>query len=219
MDELDAGPFSAWIAGVGEPVDVPCGTCTACCRSAYFIHVEPDETETLRHLPKALLFPAPGRPPGHQVLPFDDRGRCPMLGERGCTIYAQRPRTCRTYDCRVFTAAGLDPADDDKPHIAERTRRWRFDTAAEPTAAEQLDAVRRAARYLRARAHECFPDGDAPTSNGQRALLAVQVHTAFLDPHAEPDAATVRAAIAEHRSPRNGRTHGPEPGLGGPPVR
>src|SRR5262245_47949648 len=88
--------------------DVPCGGCTACCSSSQFVLIEPDEAETLAHVPGPLLFPAPGRPDGHVLLGYDDRGRCPMLGDDGCTIYAHRPRACRTYDCRVLAAAGVD---------------------------------------------------------------------------------------------------------------
>ena len=35
-------------------------TCTACCTSSQFVHIEPDETDTLAHIPAALRFPAPG---------------------------------------------------------------------------------------------------------------------------------------------------------------
>jgi hypothetical protein len=30
-----------------------------------------------------------------------------ISGERGCTVYEQRPAVCRTFDCRVFAAMGL----------------------------------------------------------------------------------------------------------------
>ncbi len=130
-DPLPAGELSSWLAGMqaalrgeGES-DVPCGRCTACCRSAQFVHIEPDETDTLAHVPAALRVPAPGRPHGHVVIGYDEHGRCPMLGEHGCTIYEHRPRTCRTYDCRVFAATGIAP-DPTQPAVAERVRRWRF---------------------------------------------------------------------------------------------
>jgi uncharacterized protein len=198
--QLDAGPFSAWLARAVErqEMDVPCGTCTACCRSAYFIHVEPDETDTLRHIPKQLLFPAPGRPKGHQVLGFDERGHCPMLTDAGCSIYEQRPRTCRTYDCRVFTAAGLSPADDGKADIAGRVARWRFvvDREDEPHAVTELEAVRRAAAYLERRRTDCFPEGDGPVNNGQRAALAIQIHRLFLA-GVDPEPSEVCAALAD----------------------
>ena len=140
MDEqLDAGEFAAWLTGMqaalrGEQdADVPCNGCTACCTSSMFIHIEPDELDTLAHIPTQLLFPAPRRPQGHVVLGHDERGHCPMLIDNRCSIYEHRPRTCRTYDCRVFAATGLDAADGDerKSAIAERVERWRFDHRTE----------------------------------------------------------------------------------------
>lgn len=198
-EPIAAGPFSAWLAAATDPgrradMDVPCGSCTACCRSSYFVHVGPDETDTLRHIPERLLFPAPGRPKGHRVLGFDDRGHCPMLTDAGCSIYDHRPRTCRSYDCRVFAAAGLSPSDDGKHDIAARADRWRFDVETEPAAATEHEAVRRAAAFLEERSVECFPDGGAPRQSGQRAALAVKVHRVFLTT-ADPEPAVVRAAL------------------------
>jgi len=103
-----AGRFGPWLAGMHEALDgtadsdVPCGTCTACCHAAQFIHIAPDETDTLAHIPPALLFPAPRAPKGHVLMGYDRDGRCPMLVGDRCSIYAHRPRTCRTYDCSVF---------------------------------------------------------------------------------------------------------------------
>jgi hypothetical protein len=151
-DPLAAGRFATWLDGFAAALDgtgdadVPCNGCTACCESRQFVLVAPEETDTLAHIPTELLFPAPGMPPGHRVMGYDQHGRCPMLGERGCTIYEHRPRTCRTYDCRVFAAAGVD-ADSDQVLLAERVRRWRFD---HPSAEDRLlhDAVESAARTL-----------------------------------------------------------------------
>jgi Fe-S-cluster containining protein len=39
-----------------------------------------------------------------------------MLIDNRCSIYPHRPRTCGTYDCRVFPAAGLD--NDEKVRIS-----------------------------------------------------------------------------------------------------
>ena len=197
---LPAGRFSAWLAAAADPVqvemDVPCGTCTACCRSSYFIHVGPDEHDTLRHIPKRLLFPAPGRPKGHRVLGFDERGHCPMLTDAGCSIYEHRPRTCRSYDCRVFTATDLSAREDGKVDIAQRVDRWRFDLDSEPHAVTELAAVRRAAAYLQEHRDQIFPDGDAPVNNGQRAALAIKIHRLFLTT-SDPAPELVRATVAE----------------------
>ena len=106
--DLAAGEFTDWLenmcralAGRGES-DVPCGDCDACCRSSYFIAVTPEDEAARRRIPAALLFDAPGAPPGHQLLGYDEAGRCPMLKSTGCDVYADRPGTCRTYDCRFL---------------------------------------------------------------------------------------------------------------------
>jgi Fe-S-cluster containining protein len=179
--EVEAGPFSAWLKGLQEALrgerdaEVPCGGCTACCRSSQFVHIGPDETDTLAHIPAELLFPAPRLPQGHVLLGYDERGHCPMLVDDKCSIYEHRPRTCRTYDCRVFPAAGLvaDLAgeEDDKAEIAARAGRWRFSF---PTAADraQHDAVQAAAQRLLA-------ESDAPIT--QLAVRAIEIHDEFGD--------------------------------------
>jgi hypothetical protein len=179
---LPAGTFSTWLEAIegaldGEQgSDVPCGSCTACCRSGQFVHIEPDETDTLAHIPAPLLFPAPQRPRGHVVMGHDQQGHCPMLVGDACSIYEHRPRACRTYDCRVFAAAGIAA---DKPFIQERARRWRFDL---PSSADRarLGSVRAAARSI-GEHPERLPDGAAPANATATALLAIEIHDAFLD--------------------------------------
>ena len=160
---LGAGDFGAWLddmrAAVRGEQDavVPCGECTACCTSSQFVHVGPDETDALAHIPPELLFPAPGFPDGHVLMGYDEHGHCPMLEHGRCTIYEHRPRTCRSYDCRVFAAADVVP---DAAAIAARVAEWRFsyptsdDLAAHEavkTAAREAAGVRNATeRALRA---------------------------------------------------------------------
>jgi hypothetical protein len=122
---IDAGRFSTWLDDLqqrGEMV-VPCGACSACCTSSQFVHIEPDEIDVLAHVPAALRFPAPGLPKGHAVMGYDERGHCPMLVDGACSIYEHRPRTCRTYDCRIFSATAVVP---DQPAVAARVQQWRF---------------------------------------------------------------------------------------------
>lgn len=129
--EPQSGPidFGPWLSamdralrGKGE-ADVPCATCSACCTSAQFVHIGPDEADTIAHIPSELLFPAPGGSSGEALLGYDDRGHCPLLADGRCSIYEHRPVACRTYDCRIFAATGVEP---DQPGVAERVRRWRF---------------------------------------------------------------------------------------------
>lgn len=149
-DEIkEAGEFETWLTDMHAALrgerdsDVPCDGCTACCASSQFVNIEPDETDTLAHIHAALRFPAPGRPSGHVLLGYDEHGRCPMLGDHGCTIYEHRPRTCRTYDCRVFTATGIEP-DASQPAIRAQVRRWRFEVTT-PEAGTRWRALHDAA--------------------------------------------------------------------------
>jgi len=182
---LDAGDFSAWLRSAlsairdGAPSAVPCAGCTACCSSSQFVHIEPDEADVLAHIPAALLFPAPGRPHGHVLLGFDERGHCPMLVEGGCSIYEHRPRTCRTYDCRVFAATGIEPGAA-QVAIAHRARRWRFREADADARAEQV-AVESAGRSLDERRTRLAAT-PVPADPTQLAVLAVDVHDVFLQP-------------------------------------
>ena len=218
--ELPAGEFASWLSEIQGAIrgergaDVPCDGCTACCRSSQFVHIEPDETGTLSRIPRELLFPAPLRPSGHMILGYDERGHCPMLVDDACSIYEHRPRTCRTYDCRVFPAAGIDAADDKAP-IAQRARRWQFSFPA-PDDRNAYAAVRAAATFLEDHP-ELYPEG-APPNVTQRAVLAVELHRLFLRDDedvegttvVEPDAATVRVAIERatrsRRAPRSARS-------------
>lgn len=207
---LPAGDFSSWLATMLDALagdgatDVPCGECTACCRSSQFVHVGPDETAALARIPAELLFPAPGLPPGHVLLGYDESGRCPMLGEHGCTIYDDRPRTCRTYDCRVFPAAGIEPDEPTKAAIAERVREWRFEHPGPDDAARHA-AVTAAARFLRDHP-DALPPEHAPTTATQLAVAGVEAHAAFLG--GDPDAGAVRVEVLRRRGlpPGSGRS-------------
>lgn len=197
---LDAGPYSAWVDGMhralsdGSDADVPCGPCVACCASSQFVHIEPDETDALAHIPRQLLFPAPMLPRGHVLMGYDERGRCPMLTNAGCSIYEHRPRTCRVYDCRVFPAADVTP-NGDKPLIARQARRWHFE---HPSPDDQIrhDATRSAAVFLRRHRDE-LPDHLAPRNATQHAVSALAVHDLFVGE--EPDPAVVHAELARRR--------------------
>ncbi len=209
IPELDAGGFSSWLRMMEAALagqrgsDVPCGSCTACCTSSQFIHIGPDEADTLAQIPGDLLFPAPGLPPGHVLLGHDERGHCPMLVDERCTIYAHRPATCRIYDCRVLPAAGVG-ADDDQPRIGRQASRWRFDHPSATDLVEH-DAVRAAAAFLRDDPE--VREMGSPRAT-QLAVLAVEIHGLFVardpatggvspaDPHADEVRVEVRRRVA-----------------------
>jgi hypothetical protein len=154
---VDVTALEAWLVRLGDSLegtaemDVPCGDCTACCTSAQFVHLTPDDTAALEVIPRELLFPAPGLPEGHLLLGHDEDGRCPMLIDGACSIYSRRPRTCRTYDCRVFAVAGVVA---DQPDIAAAASRSELDgdpelltrirDAVDPTVPRALERALRA---------------------------------------------------------------------------
>jgi Fe-S-cluster containining protein len=185
--DLPAGCFSSWLRRLRRSlikengVDVPCGDCNACCKSSYFIHIRPEETQTqtqtLTRIPRGLLFAAPGLPMGNVLLGYDEHGRCPMLIDDQCSIYEHRPQTCRNYDCRIFTAAGIAAGDDDKALITGRIRYWKFSYPTKHDR-DQHAAVQAAAMFLREHA-VCFPAGVLSNSS-QLAILAIKVYDVFL---------------------------------------
>jgi hypothetical protein len=175
-EPLTAGDFAAWLSAMQAALRgdadaaVPCGGCTACCTSSQFVPIGPDEIDTLAHIPKKLLFPAP-RLEGHYLLGYDERGHCPMLVDGHCSIYEHRPRTCRVYDCRIFAATGLDIGADDatKDPIAERAGQWQFSFPTDDDRRRQ-SAVHTAVRSVRA------------TSVTQLAVSAIEHYEEYLSP-------------------------------------
>jgi uncharacterized protein len=200
-DEIDddhtlaAGDFDVWITQMHDAIrheresTVPCNGCTACCRSSQFVHIGPEETDALALIPPELLFPAPRLPRGHVLLGYDERGHCPMLVDDRCSIYAHRPNACRTYDCRIFPAAGVG-IDDDTP-VARRARCWRFDHRGDEDRTTHA-VVRAAARFFEEHP-DVLPDGAAPGNATHLALLALQHHDVFR----QRDTRTGRMTVAD----------------------
>ncbi len=107
-----------------------------------------------------------------------------MLIDDRCSIYEHRPRTCRTYDCRIFPATGLGlglghDAGDAPGRIGLQARRWRFDVSAADDRTRH-DGVSAAAAYL-SEHRELLPT-DVPTNVTQLAVLAIEIHELFLRP-------------------------------------
>ncbi len=204
MSDVPAGEFSSWLRRTRRAqrvktlgADVPCGSCNACCRSSFFVHVEPHEKKALARIPKKLLFPAPGLPKGHVLMGFNAKGHCPMLVANRCSIYEDRPQTCRDFDCRVFAATGFEVDAEARAEIAARVKEWRFDL---PTAQDELErrAVLATAAFLRDR-RDAFPPETLPVSATQQALFALKVYRIFLDgvSDAQDATAVAKAVMAE----------------------
>ncbi len=210
---VPAGDFSIWLRftqislqGGDGGADVPCGSCRGCCRSSMFIHIQPEETQTLRRIPRKLLFPAPGLPKGHVLMGYDDHGQCPMLKGGECSIYDDRPQTCRDYDCRVFAATGIAVDREAQPEIARRVAAWAFTYENAESRAEHR-TVQAAAAFLQAN-RDLFPQGSLPNYPVQLAALAVRIYRLFAeltaktprDGSRESDAAIAQAILAALRT-------------------
>jgi Fe-S-cluster containining protein len=182
VDEVAAGPFGSWLAQFRASLQgtqgsqVPCGDCTGCCISGYSIQLRPRDERALARIPAALLVQAPGFPRGHLTMAPRPDGVCQMLNAGKCSIYADRPQTCLDYDCRIFTAAGLESG---KSVIDRRVRQWQF-THPTRTDREAHDAVLAAASFIRQK-RESFPANRAPTAPTGIAVLAIKTYVVFLD--------------------------------------
>jgi Fe-S-cluster containining protein len=198
--EVDAGAFGAWLEqfraclqGRGGS-QVPCGECVGCCVSSYSILVRPEDVRARSVIPAEFLTSVPALGEGVMAMGYLPDGTCPMLQSGRCTIYVDRPQTCRDYDCRVFAAAGIEVAD--KPVINQRVRAWRFKYENE-SARAMHEAVRRAAAFLREQG-ERFPEHRFPKNPSGVAVYATKCYEVFLNGNApESDAAAVAAALAE----------------------
>lgn len=205
-EPLPAGNFSEWLRAMraalsgGSGMQVACGDCVGCCTSSYYIKVRPHESGALRHIPPGNLVPVPGEP-GTLAMGYDTAGHCPMFRGGGCSIYQHRPETCRTYDCRIFSAAGM-LAGPNRSAINERIARWRFDYPGDGDHAEQR-AVKAAADFLRQHPVR-FPDGQVPSRPSDIAVLAVKAYRVFLGV-APRDSAAAAGIVAACRDFDAGR--------------
>lgn len=183
LSEIPTESFSSWLEqtkGVlssDADADVPCAECNVCCRSSLFIHLRPDDTQALAHIPKELLFEAPGLPKGNKLLGYNEEGACPMLVDNRCSIYQYRPKTCRRFDCRVLCATGLSDKGGDSL-ISKQAQRWEFSYSSDTDKQKYL-AVKQAVEFLLSHA-DSFPPGFIPSNNIQQAILAIQVYELFL---------------------------------------
>ncbi len=174
--------FTHWLIKIRKAlrdnngIDVPCAECRACCTSGYYITIHPHEKKTLASVPREFLSDAPGAPPGSRRLEFNHKGQCPLLQQSMCIIYKTRPWTCRIYDCRLLTAAGLTESDD-KTEINKQVKRWKF-AFSDAIDYENFEAVKRAARFIVDHRND-FPWGYVSSRPVQQAVVAVKVFEIF----------------------------------------
>ncbi|KAA3612506.1 MAG: YkgJ family cysteine cluster protein [Calditrichaeota bacterium] len=178
-----AGNFSTWLKQIRNTqknntgMDVPCGECTACCTSSFFIHIKPKEKKTINRIPKELLFPAPGLPKGNVLMGYDKNGHCPMFVNSACSIYDDRPLTCRNYDCRIFPATSINESEKEISQISQQAEKWMFDYSNENDLSNQL-AIKSAAIFIKENA-KLFPSGFLPLNSTQLAIFVLKIYPVF----------------------------------------
>jgi len=180
--------FLGWINEFTETLkgnndgEVPCGDCIGCCTSSLFIHIKPSDKDSLNHIPKELMFPAPDLPKGHYLLGYDEKGHCPMFKKDQCSIYPFRPETCRQYDCRIYPATGIYP-DNARSKILAKAKTWNFDLNSSKEK-HLFDAVQKASKFL-ITYKKLFPDNFYPKNESQQAVLSIQIHSIFIELESE----------------------------------
>ena len=184
--EVDAGDFGQWVRSMTASLlgesgnDVPCGDCVGCCSSSWPIALRPSDAKVVAHIPVEWLIDPDNAPSGLRYMGYREDGTCPMLQSGRCSVYSDRPQTCRDFDCRLFTATGIHSAGDDKPLINARIARWRFSYAT-PADEAVHQAMRSAVAFLNHPTTRALAPR-LPTSPIALAGLAFKAHRVFLDP-------------------------------------
>ncbi len=80
------------------PLNTLCLRCGMCCDGTLFTHVslQPEEAAALQERGMAIGSRSDGSPALTQA--------CAALDGRACTVYSDRPASCRRYHCQLFSA-------------------------------------------------------------------------------------------------------------------
>jgi uncharacterized protein len=181
---IETDVFTEWLTHLEQSfssdlgMNVDCGECRACCTSSYFIHIRADEINTLSKIPKELLFPAIGLPKGNFILGYNKKGHCPLFKDNNCSIYENRPLTCRKYDCRILTASGISE-DKERELINNQAHRWKFKTVSQEDH-NKMEAIKCAGKFLIDNEKE-FPTDFIPKNGLQKAVMAIRIHDLFTE--------------------------------------
>ena len=188
---LFAGNFQSWLQDTlyafsnGQGASVPCGDCKACCRAGYFIPVHRQEWSTRAAIPARLLVTPPThhRDGDFQLISTTRHGDCALLRNGACSIYRERPQTCRDYDCRLFAASGLSSGYGE---IDRQVARWHFHHESEESLRLHA-AIRTAARFVIDN-ERAFPHRRVPKRPADITVVALKSHRVFLDATAQSGA-------------------------------
>jgi Fe-S-cluster containining protein len=182
---INTDNFSVWLSKIRKSIqnnivmEVPCGACRACCTSSLFIQINKNEVKTINKIDKRLLIETPNIPKGNYLLGYLSNGHCPMFKENQCSIYTNRPNTCKIFDCRTFTATALKADNHLKKEISIQSERWRFSFTKKIDKIE-FDAICKTVEFIKEN-KELFPGKRIPTQNSELAILAIKTYKVFVD--------------------------------------
>ena len=123
-----------------------------------------------------------------------------MLIDEGCSIYNNRPQTCREFDCRIYAAADLILEEENQAAINTRVQSWQFRIDSSTQDIQQL-AIPAAARFIKQEAAHLQRKPSHPT---EIALLAIAAWDLFVGHDNIPvqDQATQTKALIEKLNQR-----------------
>lgn len=101
-----------------------------------------------------------------------------MLVNTHCSIYADRPMTCKDYDCRIFAATGIKAGAVEKTGVNKRIENWQFDYPTRADHAAQA-AVLAAMTFLTEQ-QALFTKVKLPSNPSEQALLALAHYKLFI---------------------------------------
>jgi Fe-S-cluster containining protein len=90
--------------------EVPCGSCRACCYLGVELLAGDDVDFYVNKERVQIVDERGGAVTTKLILRRREDGACAYLGPDGCTIYENRPISCREFDCRDWLA--LTPEED-----------------------------------------------------------------------------------------------------------
>ncbi|NVJ25128.1 MULTISPECIES: YkgJ family cysteine cluster protein [Myxococcus] len=130
------------------PLSTLCLRCGMCCDGTLFTHVslQPEEAQAL----EKRGVPVDRREDGVPAL----AQHCSALDGRTCTVYSDRPASCRRYHCQLFAALSEKEVTlDEALGIVDQAHAWVDAIASElppPTPGEPRSVMQRARRAAKA---------------------------------------------------------------------
>ena len=122
----------------------------------------------------------------------DPSGNCPKLIDGRCSIWSNRPRMCKRFDCRLHALAELDPHAI-PASLSERIASWKFSFDREDDVIQQQSFLR-AMKFLNANS-EIFAARGIESGSIKMASLAVDLRHLFDDSTKTTDEAQLLAEV------------------------